>query len=102
MLGQQSMWFSFLRLDHHNANPELVGKKLPVCRAIATTKMQYLPGIQSWLRQEAGVTDPLEGNRFHLAQKCCPQGQDPQSLTRRSQRCEEAWRLPTAAAAQYQ
>ena len=57
----------FLRLDHHNANPELVGKKLPVCRAIATTKMQYLPGIRSWLRQEAGVTDPLEGNRFHLA-----------------------------------
>ena len=35
-------------------------------------------------------------------QKCCLRGQDPQSLTRRPQRCEEAWRLPTAAAAQYQ
>ena len=40
---------------------------MPVCRAIATTKMHYLPKNQEWLRQQAGATHPLEGHRFDLA-----------------------------------
>ena len=38
--------------------------EMPVCRAIATTKMHYLKVIQDWLRQAPGVTQSLAGYRF--------------------------------------